>query len=243
MKTKITSLILTGIFGTALASQGAVIAWGDAATMSADTDVSTAGKSTLYAYSLNGSGGTIALNGVAFTEAAESPAGVFDNLTSSVNPNQSFDAFITTSNPWASLSTAYKDVVKGGISSATDDTTYTLNGLTSGQDYLVQVWISDPRTQGSLARTASFYGEANNTSTTAKVLDYNVVDAQGGLGQYIIGSFTADASSIQFLVEGNAPLNAGLQMNAIQVRVVPEPSSTALLGLGLSSLLLRRRRS
>ena len=34
-----------------------------------------------------------------------------------------------------------------------------------------------------------------------------------------------------------------LVLNGFELSAVPEPSSTALLGLGLSSLLLRRRRS
>ena len=245
MKTKITSLITAGILGTALASQAAIITWDDAVTMSGDTDVSTEGTSE-YAYSLNGANGTKALNGVDFTIAAEGANGVFDNLTSSVNASQGATAFASTTAPWASLSTAYKDVLQGGIYNGADDTTYTLNDLTGGQDYLVQMWITNPSNNTATRdRTASFYGEANNISTTAKVIDYNVGNVGGGLGQYIIGTFTTGASdtSISFLAEGGGAA-PGMQLNAIQVRAIPEPSSFALLGglLALGHVMVRRRR-
>ena len=172
MKTKL--LITAGILGAATVSQAATITWDDAVTMSADTDVSTEGTSE-YAYSLNGANGPLALNGVDFTIGDESTAGVFDNLTSSTNPGQSATAFANTTAPWTELPDAYKAVLQGGIYSGTDDTTYTLNGLTGGQDYLVQMWIIDAKNNSAtLDRTASFYGEDSNTSTTAKREEYGV---------------------------------------------------------------------
>ncbi|MDB4409051.1 PEP-CTERM sorting domain-containing protein, partial [Akkermansiaceae bacterium] len=76
-------------------------------------------------------------------------------------------------------------------------------------------------------------------------------------GDYLIGTFTADAASQTFrmgatragnYVDGQAYDNSNggqAQINALQVRdlgVVPEPSSTALLGLGGLALILRRRK-
>jgi hypothetical protein len=226
------------------AAQAATITWSDAVTMSTSNDVSTTGT-TLYAYSLNGSGGTKTLTGVDFEVAAEGAAGVFGNLTSSVDLNQNATTFSSGTTPWASLTADYQAVVKGGVYLGTDDTTWTLDGLTSGKEYQVQIWITDPRT--AIDRTAYFYGEGNNTSTTAKILDFNVGNAAGGLGQYIIGTFTASGTSQSFLVEGGTGAggvagDGGIQLNALQVRAIPEPATIGMLGLGaLITLLIRRQ--
>ena len=62
-------------------------------------------------------------------------------------------------------------------------------------------------------------------------------------------TFTATQETLTFNVFGStngsnpaaSPTGAG-QINALQVRSIPEPSSTALLGLGGLALLLRRKK-
>ena len=83
----------------------------------------------------------------------------------------------------------------------------TLNNLTVGRVYAVQVWVSDPRGGGVAGRTETITG--NNQATLA----YNVPAATGGVGQYTIGTFTAGAGSQVFSVTSAS----STQLNALLV--------------------------
>ena len=61
------------------------------------------------------------------------------------------------------------------------------------------------------------------------------------LGGYVLGTFTADATTQDIYGFAGGSQNIGY-LNAL-VLTVPEPSSSALLGLGGLALALRRRRS
>lgn len=106
----------------------------------------------------------------------------------------------------------------------------TLTGLTEGHTYQFQIWSG----QGTAG------GAWDNSETTfSDGLTSVVVDSR----QYVLGTFVADATTEQDLTWSgvDSPSNAGL-INGIQIRTiaVPEPSSTALLGLGGLALILRR---
>jgi hypothetical protein len=58
-----------------------------------------------------------------------------------------------------------------------------------------------------------------------------------GAGQYLTGTFTADAATQGIVFNGVTPLFA-----AYQVREVPEPSTLILAGTGIIGLLLCIRR-
>ncbi|QJE97279.1 PEP-CTERM sorting domain-containing protein [Luteolibacter luteus] len=114
-------------------------------------------------------------------------------------------------------------------------------GMTAGQSYLVQIWISDPRNIGQ-TRWANLSGDGDVSPNV-----YYPADGTG-VGSYIIGTFVADASGNQTitidpssLVEG-VPGGGSAQINLMQVRLIPEPASLGLAGLGMMSCLLRRRR-
>jgi hypothetical protein len=57
-------------------------------------------------------------------------------------------------------------------------------------------------------------------------------------GQYILGTFKADASSITFTVNANEDA----MYNAMQLRVIPEPSTLTLVGFGLLGAVAMGRR-
>jgi hypothetical protein len=105
----------------------------------------------------------------------------------------------------------------------------TFSGLTIGQQYSVQYWVQDSRTG---------LGDINTRNLTLDgqtVLDYN---NGSGVGQWAIGTFTADDANQTI----NIAANSSVQINMIQLRAIPEPSAALLGGLGTLVLLRRRRR-
>ena len=111
-----------------------------------------------------------------------------------------------------------------------------LSGLTNGQQYELQIFIGDNRA-GSSGRTLTVGDLSGGTGAT-----YTYAD--GGTAQQatsIIGTFTAIGTTQDFTaVLGGG--GTGTEFSAYQLRAVPEPSSTALLGLGGLALILRRRK-
>lgn len=123
-----------------------------------------------------------------------------------------------------------------------DSRSFSWGGMSPGQSYLVQIWISDPRSIGQ-TRWANLSGDGDVSPNV-----YYPADGTGA-GSYIIGTFVADASGNQTitidpsaLVNGE-PGSGSAQINLMQVRLIPEPASAGLAGLGMVTCLLRRRRS
>lgn len=108
----------------------------------------------------------------------------------------------------------------------------TITGLVAGQDYLIQVLYGDNR--------GCCNGRTGGIGTTIG----SGVDISGfanATGVIYTGTFTADAATQTFYTVLNDGTNdLGTEISAYQVRLVPEPSSLALVGLG--GLLVARRR-
>ena len=110
------------------------------------------------------------------------------------------------------LSTAYQAVLKGGAwTNSATPATVTLNGLTSGHQYAMQLWVVDDRSLAS-GRTETITSSNGNTRT----LVYNTTGTNGGVGQFTTGIFTASAATQALTLVGNS----STQMNAIQLRDV-----------------------
>ena len=188
--------------------QAATITWNTPVTVSGDTDVATTGN-PLYAY--NGANSTASVNGVSFT--GENSTTTWGSVGISISGGGgNYSGYGASGSPWNSLSANYQTVLKGGsyANNASSAITVTLNSLTSGHQYLVQIWVNDSR--ASTSRSETVVGGGGNTVT----LNYNNTTAAGGIGQYTIGKFTASATSQTFTLTGAA----SSQLNAIQVRDV-----------------------
>jgi len=237
-------------------SSAAVINWGSAQTISGDSDVSTTG-SLLYAYNIGNSAvQATTVNGVTFAPFVFPDRSAF--VTSSGTGSVTFTEFggalwgIATlgagSTPYSNLSSDYRTLLDfGGGATPYETITAALGGLTIGQQYQLQWWASNA---ANIRSPGDYDLVSTQASATNQVtLDDNVTDAVGGLGQFVIGTFTADSTTQTLTFEGVAgdPL-----INAFQVRAVPEPSAVpeidpnslgSVLALVLGSLgLLERRR-
>jgi len=237
----------TGLLAVAAAlaltttTHAAAVTWSAPSNISGDSDVITTGTlvsaRNLSQFQLastvngvlfdifpvpNGANAIVGLPGVA-------NFGIFDLESSDTN-------YGSTSAPFTGLSPSYQTLLGSGAGSSSGSTlSLTLLGLTNGSPYLVQLWSND---------SGMAYGGLNSTTASATnsvTLDENVTDTVGGLGQWVSGTFIATGTSQVISLSGLRP-----ELNAFQVRLVPEPGTLTLLALGSIACgglaIMRRRR-
>jgi hypothetical protein len=221
--------------------------WGvGAQTITGDTDVSTAGT-LVDAFALgNSSVSATTVNGVTF-QPFLFPDFSYSNPNTSVSGNYNFteDSGVvyaysglgTGAGAYSSLSPAYQGLLaNGGGSSFLDTLSLTISGLTVGNTYQFQWWDNNS------SLSTSFNGYPLNTVATAgNAITLAENDTtEGSVGQFAIGTFTADDVTQVIAFTGSTEIRSNDPMlNAFQLRdvtVVPEPSTLALMGIGLAFL-------
>jgi hypothetical protein len=196
------------ITGIGLAAQAATINWDSApVTIGDDSDVSTNGVS-LWAYSLGDApADTLTVNGVDFTgslaDYGEDTANLRHTMTGTTG-----SAYFKNAAPINTLSANYQDILESGVYGGVIPSDIILTNLTVDTEYEVQFWLNDSRGAAGSNKVVTIEG-------TTLSLDLNSTDADGGVGQSIKGTFTADATSQLFGLNFN-------QLNAIQLRVLSE---------------------
>jgi len=125
-----------------------------------------------------------------------------------------------------------------------------ITGLTIGKEYRVQVWGNDARGEKNVALGRSVYlndGNGGAASNGVRVLENKNVARTSTLGQWIVGSFTADDATETIAVTGLDGDGATwgdeyAVVPLVQVREVPEPATLGMVGV-LSGLMffIRRR--
>lgn len=199
------------------------------------TDVSNLGTTVLALQQLSTPGATI--NGVNFSNST-TQNGVTYSQTFGANPN-TYNGFVSpgviVDNTTAS--TAYRSLLLGGWY-GDNGVQFSLSGLTVGQQYLVQVWSSDLRTGLAGARFGTLTMNGATNTNTPTLTWYN-----NATGSTVVGRFTADNATQGFTMDSTGSYSGNnAQINAIQVRAVPEPSATALLAMALVTAVAGRVR-
>ncbi len=187
-------------------SEAAAITWDPPQPIAAATDVSTEGSYFGSWAPFNGNANQFPVNGVTFQG--------FDTLgiTNSGFSGDGGPYFGTHTTSDAN----YNNLVRYGVYANGTNASFTLNGngarpLTIGRQYLVQAWVSDARNLG-VFRSQTISGSA------AMAFPSN----GSGMGSWVIGRFTADASSQQFDIAANQ----SAQLNLLQVRDITPTSNT-----------------
>ncbi len=213
---KITLFALFSIFASATLAHAATVTWDANPTdLTGNTDQIITG-STFAAYNLN----TVDQNNI-FT-------GTTTGSTVSGLSSADYATFLDT---FAFARTGFQ-----------------LSGLQAGANYNLQLFYIDDRTPNNAGRLQNVADTNGNTATLTN-------------GSFSTGSFTADASGIQsfelsgdgngshfnlLVVTSNDPTvqtPPASNFGPLVASSVPEPTSTALLGLGSLLLLGRRKRA
>ncbi len=248
-------------------SHGAVISWQTPVNISSNAatfEASVANTGVFVSARNFGSTSDVTINGVTFTgqgvaattnvigpAAFNNSAGVFSVTalggstgTTTSSYTGSLGAFAGTT---GLLDANQQSLLRSFISGAggtPQSYTVTLEGLIAGNEYQIQIWASDSRVGGTAPLTIA-NRQANLSDGTvggATVLvDHNVSNTEGGLGQYVIGTFTANATNQSFTYTGATSNSGYVALSAYSVHQIPEPSAALLGVLGLSCLALRRR--
>ena len=253
-------LAIVAILAVSQVQATAIVTWETPVNIVNDpTQVSTEGT-TERAYFF-GPGVDTAINTVVFKPfdvgSHANTSKTVDNTTLSAitaNTQLNFDdRSYVTANPYNSMDANYKklssymayaygDWGSGGTPwSISGAISLTLDNLTSGQQYLFQFWLSDPGSSGTDYRR----GESltNDGVSTSQPLYANSSTAEGGLGQYVIGRFTANSTTETFTFNPQYSINASA--SGFQLRAIPEPGTLNLAVIGLLGLLCyawRKRR-
>ncbi len=194
------------VLNVATLSPGQLV-WNPSAVISGNANVFNLG-STLAAFNWNNSTQTV--NGVTFT-GTNSATGGGTAITFSTGLSNTTAVYTATVAPFTSLSAAYQAMLSGAVSNSGATVTVTLNGLTSGHVYSTQFFVEDPRTNGA-GRSDTVVG-----TTNAARLVFNSTQAAGGVGQYALGRFIANAATQSFTVTSAGGVT---QINALQFRDV-----------------------
>jgi hypothetical protein len=221
---------------SAATTQAANITWGAPTAISGDTNVSTNGT-LVSAFNIGGPGvASTTVNGTLFTAMPLSGTSVtignftFSSATALTEDNN-VGSIVA---PFILLSAQYQALLSS-VGGGPTAVTLTMSGLVLSATYEFQWWSNTSANPGPFITTATAGGVVTLSSNTGGGLG-----GVGGVGQYAIGSFTADANFQTIVFSNPNDLSA---INGFQLRqtfgapsVSDSGSTIALLFLSLGAL-------
>ncbi|MDF7806466.1 PKD domain-containing protein [Pontiellaceae bacterium B12219] len=257
---KIFKMCAAGLFLT-LTSHAANINWNTAQTISGDTDVSKNGVQVFGVSFTSESSGSRTVNGEVFNfyNAGAGRGDAVNTSGASININSYMtDTFSATAvgafgqgTTFEGLSEDYQKVLNDALYDSAASDVITFTNLTVGSEYEIQLWAMDCRVNKNATSFLELDGDGTVGSGT--LLDFNVSNdlsnaqtttyVADGIGQWITGTFVADATSQTFLMDGYRategaeasmqPVTGKRQLQALQLRLISgtiavvTPSTTA----------------
>ena len=197
---------------TAATANAANVTWQTPATISGIPDVNNLG--TYFGSWAPGDANAsfYPVNGVSFQGYSDLPGLSYTNIAYNYSGFESPDT--TNAN--------YNNLMQvAACGSGTNALAIGWNGLTPGDTYLVEIWINDGRNLGG-TRWATLTGGANTSG------DVYYGTEGTGPGQYVTGTFVADASGAQTITANpyGSGVTADAQINLMQVRDITMPNIT-----------------
>ena len=207
-----TVLILSGLAALHPAA-AQFVTFGAAQTISGVSDVSTSGT-LADAYNFGGTSATV--NTVLFS-SMNSTTGA-GHLSISGADGGFFNGYGnngTGTTAYSSLDSTYQSLITNGLyrGSGTGSMAFTQSNLIAGHRYQVQYFVNDSRSLAA-TRTESVTSSGGNSQTLSYNTTASTTNADGGVGQYVNGTFTAAASAVTMTATGNA----STQINGLQYR-------------------------
>jgi hypothetical protein len=253
MKNAILSCIFAATFFAVNAAPGASVSWSTTPGV-VDTEVSTRG-SLVFAYYFNSAAGlpaTVTVNAVPFAlqPTAAPPPGL--DFNGSYNNAEGVNLYQVPPTPGNAGLNAILDGQNWG-----SEASLIVTGLTPGRPYEFQYMISDDRANFVNLRNYDVSDDVDPFGSRDIQFAYHSTRG-GGVppaappgsreAKIFTGNFVADSTGTQsiynVLYEGTDHTggNSGSQVNAIQLRLIPEPTSVALMAAAVAMLGVRRRR-
>lgn len=224
--------------------QATIVTWSSELLASDGSNVLAAGVEHVGVSYGSSPGDSRMINGVNFK--ANDEAGNHDNPGWSGWINDRNGAAARYGAAGTDLKELTNDIVYGGT------LVLGINNLTIGHTYRIQLisydadnWWNSPEAAVERWQTITATGDTAFTFQHGTESPYAGINEVGAA--LVIGTWTADATEIDFTIRGLVGMEGNMNDNAIingfvVQETIPEPASMALLGLGGLTALLRRKR-